>query len=137
MVDIFKNELYTITKAVQTDTGYMYTCKTADNKTSFWIIYGPTCNCQVSSIACCDNIINRPDFRDIIYSLYKHGHICKQLLVDVTDRESYNKVLSAFEVVFSNKYESTNYSDMIMYLLRIGEKQELDEDYDNDYGDDD
>ncbi len=133
MADIFNNDLFIITKATLTDLGQVLTCKSVERNKDFWIEFCPTGNCQISSIASCESIIELESFSKIIKSLYDTGYISKQLIIDICDYSSWKKIINDnFDVVFSNDYTSTNRSEMIIYLIRLTDIEEEDDDYYDD-----
>lgn len=128
---IFENDLYIVHVANTTAGGSVFSISDKEFNNTFVIFNLPTSNCQISSIGMCEHIIMNKNFIKIIESLHDQGYISHQLIVDVHNSESYTKKLDAFDIVFKNPYTSTNGSEMIMYLLRLRDIE--DENDDDDY----
>jgi len=125
---ILENKYVKIDKKTLTGTGAVYECISINSGNRFYIVSCPTCNCQISSIAACENIILEKDFVNILESLQEKGYISKQLLVDIHQSSKYNKIIrDGLDVVFQNNYTSTNGSEMSIYLIKLGIEEEYDD----------
>jgi len=87
------------------------------------VINSPHSNCQTYSFKNINLLLHLKE--NEVYNVLKKSYdftYKKQILIDVTNREN-KKVLKLLEpyynIVFSNKYESSNTSIMVMTLLRV------------------
>lgn len=129
---IFKNNYVTITNKAITGITSVYDCIDNHNN-KFHIINNPTGNCQVSSIAYCQNIVHTKEFVDILKSLSEIGYISRQLIIDIKDVSDWKEVIeNNLEIVFKKEYKSTNNSEMVMYLVKLQDSDDED-DEDDDY----
>jgi len=128
---IFENDLYIVHVANATAGGSVFSISDKEFNNTFVIFNSPTSNCQISSIGNCEHIIMNKKFIQIIESLHDQGYISHQLIVDVHNESHYIKILDTFDNVFKTPYTSTNGSEMIMYLLRLRDIE--DENDDEDY----
>ena len=104
------------------------------------LVQNPTHNCQVSSIASFNMLLNKYHSLKETYGLklsydelnfyymvniaalvYKRGYALKQILIDVN--QSYSSIVKEcfkdFEIIINKTYNSTNGSEMEMFLINV------------------
>lgn len=91
----------------------------------FGLVGNPTGNCQVSCISYMEALLQTDNPIQAMYDLWRSYQ--KPLwLIDIREEleKTLEKYISKKDIVFKNRYRSTNESEMTMYLVNVGDKFE-------------